>query len=124
MLIIDLHEERFNSLVVGFRQNSAKSNSVVTFIQSSESKPIQKLGKYGTVLWEMFVVEYFCGTGKPRKLNTQISVYSIHFVCVIIMGCHEPQKYFNRNVLHARIFHTKFSQITVFMVPEEGVMPR
>ena len=64
-----------------------------------------------TGIWEMFVVEIFHGAGKPRKLNIQIFVYNIHFVCLIFMGCHNPQKYFNMKISRAKNSTQKFSKI-------------
>ena len=67
-----------------------------------------------TILWEMFIVKIFSwGRRTTRTKCMNICVYSIHFVCLIIVGCHEPQKYFNPKILHTKIFHTNFSQATV-----------
>ena len=58
-----------------------------------------------TVIWEMFMVKIFlCRAGEPGKLNTQIytCIYNEHFVCLNFMGCHNPQKYSNRKILHTK----------------------
>ena len=61
-----------------------------------------------TVLGEMFVVKIFSWGGEAQKLNAQIFLYSIHLLSLIIMGCHEPQKYFNTKILHKNIPHEIF----------------
>ena len=59
----------------------------------------------------MFVVKYFCGAGEPRKLNTQILEYNMHFVCFSFVGCHKPRKYFNTKISHTKNLTQNFSKI-------------
>ena len=49
-------------------------------------------------------------------MHEYLCTVAVHFVWIIIVGCHEPRKYFNTKILHTKIFHTKFSQITVVLL--------
>ena len=60
----------------------------------------------------MFVVQIFLWDKWSTKLKAQLFVYSIHFVCLIIVGYHKTWKYFNIKIFHMKIFHMNFSQIT------------
>ena len=66
-----------------------------------------------TVIWEMFVVKIFSWGKWNTKLNTRIFVHNIHFMFLVIIGCHAPWKFFNTIVLHTEKFDTNFSQIKV-----------
>ena len=61
----------------------------------------------------MIAIKIFCGAGEPQKLNTLIFVYNKHFVCLIFMGCHDPQKYSNTEILHTKILK-QFFQTMVY----------
>ena len=41
------------------------------------------------------------------KLNTQIFIHNEHFMCLIFVGCHGPQKYFKKKNLHVKTSHSK-----------------
>ena len=66
-----------------------------------------------TVIWKMFVVNIFPGAGEARKLNAWIFMYNKHFVCLIFVGFHDPQKYFNTKNLQMKDFDTKFPKLCV-----------
>ena len=49
--------------------------------------------------------------GEPQKLNAQMFAYNGEFVRLIIVDCHNPQKYFNTKISHMKKSTQKCPQI-------------
>ena len=54
--------------------------------------------------------------GKPLKLNTRTFFYNGQFARLIIVDCHNPQKYFTTKTLHIKKINTKICPITVLCI--------
>ena len=63
----------------------------------------------------MLAFTIYCGAGHPQKLKTQIDefIYNEHFMHLLSVGCHGPQKNLNTKQFRRKKFDANISQIMV-----------